>query len=475
VTGEDQNTQIVNDFVKWFALLLIIIIGIIIALTINLLLSQVPVKPTPHFQNFSFESNVTGLNVTPQIFQNGSIEGILIGPNSTAVIFHNSAYENNTTLLSTISHYFGSATIATTYNSLYTEGTLLNLLFNNFTVFLAIIGAFSLFCYFYFSITFKADVISEYSESDQKNPIIFFQIAFLLLILFVLYVISLTWFKLIISIIELIIVGCFFVLEILISAIFSDYVKNIRDNFNNMVQFAAIRDYYSTAGNDIFEILIYFISIWDFMLIFLIAAFGAICDFTIFSVIFIITLNLLMVWQINIINNGPSRIFEVKSKTDKKSFIGFLLTDLNKEIVTILVKDDTTEGKIFNIPQSSIEYIVLNRTISKTELITPPKSAFNTLKSGLNSLSSVINFLKGFFGFGFGIILGIFLYIVVEILNINFGFPPQDLIVIGLLFAGIVGFLCCRVYQSYQEKKIKAEDAELRKCDDKMKEDPKNR
>ena len=256
MTDDRENVVNVNDFVNSFICLLIAVSGIIIVLTFFLLLSEVPINPVPQFQNYSSESNVTGLNITPQFFQNGSINGILIGPNSTAIIFHNN--ENKLTLLFTISRLFGLSSVSTTYSSIFTDGSLLNFLLNNFTVLLAFVGAFSIYCYFYFSITFNADVISEYSESEQKNHIIFFQTVILSLILFGLYAISFFLFKLPLNLIELIIVGIFFGLEIWTSIIFAAYVEKVRTNYRNMVQLAAIRDSYFYDEKDTLGSAIYF-------------------------------------------------------------------------------------------------------------------------------------------------------------------------------------------------------------------------
>lgn len=451
MTNEEENLQNVNDFANSFIFLIIAVSVITIILTLFLLSSEVPIYPPPQFEKYSHVSNVTGLNITSHLFQNGSINGILIGPNSSAIIFHNN--ENKTTLLFTISRLFSLSTVSTAYNSIITDGSFLNFFLNNFAVLIAVIGAFSLYCFFYFSITFKADVISEYSESEQKNHIIFFQTVILSLILFGLYAISFVLFKLPLNLIELIFVGCFFILEIGTSVIFATYAQKIRTNYRNMVQFAALRDYYSYDETDILSSAIYFISIWIFFMIFLIVAFAALSDFNIFSIIFIITLILMMIWQINIVNNEPRRIFEIKIKDTDRRYQGFLLRSIEKEILSVLVNDGEHVNKVIEIPRTSIESVVLNRKIKKADLIGTYHSFIDTLRSYWVDLTPLLNFLKILFGFTFGLILGAFLFVGVAILNTDFGFPPQILIVVLLVLAVIIGVIGCRAYQKYKDTK----------------------
>lgn len=453
MTDDSPNNFNIYDFANSFFLLLIVVMGIIAILTLFLLLSEVSITSPQLYQNYSIESNVTGLNITPNFFQNSSVDRILIGPNSTALIFYNNGSITNTTLLSTISRLFCSSSVSTTYDSIYADGSLLNFLLNNFTVVLAIIGAFSLYCYFYFSITFNADVISEYSESEQKNHIIIFQTMLLSLILLALYAISVILFKLSLNNTELIIIGCFFGAEIWTANIFSTYAEKVRSNYAKMVQFAAIRDRYSYNETDVFGSIINIISIWIFFLIFLIVAFGVMSDFNIFSIIFIITLILLMIWQINIVNNEPRRIFEIKIKENNRRFQGFLLTNVEKEIISLLVNDGEFANKIIEIPRTSIDYIVLNRKVKKTDLVDPPRSFIDTFGAFWASQAPTREFLKILFGFAFGLILGAFLFVGMAVLSTDFGFPPQILIVGLLVLAVIIGVSGCRAYQKYKDTK----------------------
>jgi hypothetical protein len=150
-----------------------------------------------------------------------------------------------------------------------------------------------------------------------------------------------------------------------------------------------------------------------------------------------------MVWQLNIINNEPRSIFDLKVKGHEKICQGFLLTMVDKEIIQVLCKKD----KIIQIPRISIEYFTLNRTIRKTELVNPPKNFYHAILTVWNSLEILKNILKTLLGFVLGILGGLVLFLGVALLNTNFGFPPQWLIVIFLALVLIFGFVFGRSYQ----------------------------
>lgn len=402
--SNNENPQNLSDFVNNFFLLLIGIELLLLIVTGWLLISPI---------------SIICINTTSQ--------------NITTSIFYNNSCGVNTTGLDAIDQLFSSSRISTIIN----EG-LLNLFFQNFIIFLAIIGAFSLFCYFYYSITFNANVISEYSESQQKNPIIFFQFVLWITVLFLIYMILILYFQLHFVPIELALVFIFFFLEFSSACMFNTY-SQIRQNYDDLVQFAAYWDYYPAL-----DVLIYIISIHAFLLTFLILFFGFISDFNLFSIIFIVTLLLTIIWQINIIQNAPHRIFNIKIKENDNILQGFLLTQLERPIVQILVNDD----KKIQIPKTSIDYVTLNREITKSEIVNPRQRVVDTIISAWNSLLRSKDFLL-ILGVEFGFLVGLFLYLGLVILNINFGTLLQILIFIFLIVGVVLGFIFGRSYQTF--------------------------
>jgi len=288
--------------------------------------------------------------------------------------FYNISNEGNITVFSVTTTLHNSSNISAICDSDVKGGGVLNLIVQNFTIFLAIVGAFSLYCYFYYNITFNANYISEYPESEQKKPIIFLQMAILLIILLIIYAIEILFFGLQWNTFEVAIIAVFFILAGFSGSVFSEYTNEIRTNFNNMIEFAAIRDWQSSQRPNIIEVILYWIPILGFILPIIIVVFGIISDFHIFPIVLIITLLLLIIWQIHTINNGPCRIFDIILKDENKEIQGFILTKPNGELIRIFANDDRNEGTIIQIPRESIKYIVLNRQIKRNELSYEPKT-----------------------------------------------------------------------------------------------------
>lgn len=472
--SEDPNPKKIKNFANSFLLLLIGIAILTSIIFLILLLIPTPIEPPTDITNNSLFKQITGLNSPLPIIYNNSIEPENVVLNTTVPLNATISEINNNSIqdvsvLDKINGAFSSSNVSTISESYSVKGGFVDLIVNNFAIFLTILGAFSLFCFFYFNITYNANVISEYSEEQQKNQIVFFQIAIISLILILFYAISLFIFHLKFQFFELVVVGLFFVMDVFTANLFGEYSLLIRPNYENMAQFAAVRDLFSYKGKDFFSVLTDFISILSFILIFLVVIFGIISNFTIFSIFFSITLLLIMIWEINIIDKEPRSIFNVKIRNCDTIFQGFILSKLDKPTIQLFVNDHNHKNKILQIPRTSIEYIVLNRKIDKHELITQSVSPFDTLKSIWASLTPVKNFLISLFGFTFGFVVGIFLFFWIGIFITDFGFPPQWLIGISLIFALVFGFIISRAFQSFHKQQETIE--EWQQYDEMMEED----
>jgi hypothetical protein len=347
-----------------------------------------------------------------------------------------------------ITQFFSSSSISIIFQSYFINGGLLEVIVHNFVIFLTLIGAFSLYCYFYFNITFHANVISEYPESQQQNLKIFLQILFLTLILFGFYIVAILIYHLSIKPAELVMLILFFGLTILSGFVFSDYVKKIRPKYDNMVQFAAIRDSIKK-----FDSLIYFTSVFGFIFPFILILYGMISNFNIFSIFFIICFVLIVIWQINIINNEPRSIFDIKIKGSTKQFQGFVLTNFEKDVIQIFDGDDANKDKIIQIPRTSIEYIILNRKINKSEMINFAPGIFETIVSIWNSIVQLKDFLKTLTGFTFGAIVGIVLSVIIMIIDSGFSYQTKIFIVFFSFLFFVLGILICHDYHKSHTKK----------------------
>jgi hypothetical protein len=229
-------------------------------------------------------------------------------------------------------------------------------------------------------------------------------------------------------------------------------VKKIRPKYNNIVQFAAIRD-----SIKIFDPLIYVISIFCFIFTFIVILYGVISNFNFFSIFFIICFVLLTIWQINIINNEPRSIFDIKIKNSEKTFQGFLLTRTDRDVIHIFDNDEKMKDKTIQIPRTSIEYIIPNRKIEKSEIVNPRQGIFERMVLIWNSITLLKRFLITLLGITIGFVIGNILFLGVAILIIDFGFPPQILIVILSLFVFILGLI---IGHSYQKSSVEKKDDE---------------
>nr|WP_319376376.1 hypothetical protein [uncultured Methanoregula sp.] len=227
----------------------------------------------------------------------------------------------------------------------------------------------------------------------------------------------------------------------LTSATFYDCDRKIRPFFENRVQFAALQD-----SKRFLDTLIYFISIIGFVFPLLVILYGTISNFNIFSIIFTISFCFIIIWQINIINNMPRNIFNIKLKDNRNICEGIVLTKLDTEIIQISVQDTINNKKIIHIPRTSIEYISLNRTIKKTDFINPPVSYLQAILSLWNSLKTLKNFLLTFICFDLGFFTGLILFLGVAILTSYLPIPEQLLIIVFLIFSFSFGFFYGRLY-----------------------------
>jgi len=393
--------------------------------------------------NCSLMGNVTFQNATLLFYQNCSIKENVTIQNSTPLVFQNCSFAPGPALLQKIHQLFMSSTISSIYNSYYTKDGFLNLVVNNFAIFLAIIGVLSLYCYFYYNITFNADVISEYPESQQQNLKIFLQALYPTFGLLAIYLIFVWLSQLSIKPIESCLLGVFFILEFVASGIFYEYRTVVYPSFENRIQFAALRDSFH-----FFDLLIYFISISCFILPFIVFYYGISSDFNVLSIIFTICIILIMIWQINIVNNESRSIFDIKTENLGK-IQGFFLSRSDNEIIRILI-NEPEKNKIVHIPRSHIEFYTLNRTISKSE-VKNPSNVSQTLYAIWDSMGIFKNIIKTMFGFSFGFIMAFVLFYGFAAFSLIFELPLQILVLVFLISVLILGFICGRSFNSLRK------------------------
>ena len=355
---KSQNAEKIGDFVNQYTIYFTFLLFFVACFSIFLCFSPISVKPN-------------------SIFSSGSVEG-------------------NTTLINVINSTFNSSNVTS-----FLDTNLFRFIIDNFPIFLAIIGAFSLFCYFYYNITNDARLISDYSGNQQKSYINFFYSLIVILILYILFTILILYYRLDFQLLEWVLTLIFFGLAYITSSFFDRYIKHIRLNYKNKVQFAAIRD----SQTNILDLFSYLISIISFILIFLIILFGIISDFMVFSIAFIVGLLLISIWEINIINNEPRSVYDIKTINSRFSQV-FILSDLERPIIKILGKGDVDQKQIIQLQRNSLECIVLNREIKKSEQTEPSPSFGVTIVS---SIAKIKQFFNASLIFIAGLIIGIIL------------------------------------------------------------------
>ena len=419
MTEENPNNQKVQDFVTIYTFILIGILLVILSFVAFFLF--VPFGTPLVFQNFSTKE--IGANLTPSM-----------------IILQSFANEGNTTIIiNKIAIIFSSSNISTIGNPNFFNGGLFDLIAANFTIFLALIGALSLYCIFYYEITFNANIISEYPASQQRTLKIFLQILYLLLSLMLIYL-TLIIFKFIhIQTVEIALLMLFFILTVLTSALFYDYIEMIRPFYNNMVQFAALLD-----SRKHIDHISYLNTILCFIFPLILIFYGISADFNYFSIIFVIGLILIMIWQISIINVTPRNIYEIKVKNRTEPYRGFLLNGLDKDIVRVLI-DNETNIKI-QVPKSSIDYVIFNRIITKSEIINPSENLFHAIQSIWHSMIELKNFLFTYIGFDLGFFVGVILYMIVAVIASTLNLPIHILILILMIIALLYGIVYGRSY-----------------------------
>lgn len=348
---------------------------------------------------------------------------------------------NESTLINEISQFIRSSDISTIIQSNFSEKGIIHLILSNLSLVLMISGAFVAWCAFYYEITYNAHFISEYQASQQRPLKIFFQCLILILILVPAYLFAIYFNYLQVTFMQITLFMAFFILAVFTSAIFSDYTLKIRLSYNNLIQFAALHD-----SIKILDTLIYFISILGFIFPLLVVLYGINFGFNIFLIIFIIAFILILIWQLNIINNTPRKIYSFKIKDRETNLEGFLLSDLEKDPILILVNEESPNNYI-RISQNSIEHSKQIRLITQNEV---PNSqlSFSDIISVWDSLNIVRTYLTTIIGFDLGTLLAFIIFMTVAIFTSYTIIPPQLLIVVTLIFAFIFGYYYIQSYLS---------------------------
>lgn len=216
-----------------------------------------------------------------------------------------------------------------------------NFIIQNPTVFLSIIGGIALFLYFYYLITIKAKRIAEYKTEESKTLIIFFTA------LIIIYLIGLALLKPS-SPVEADFIG-FFILLLFLTYGINISTKQITKNFNSLQECSKIKNNLLRYINALALGILWMNGL---ILIILFTFFGIAYGFNILNILFVITLQLLLLWAIFLSKTIPDTIFSIHLIDNSRIFSGFVLSETD-EYLFILHCDD----KITKVMKSSVSYI----------------------------------------------------------------------------------------------------------------------